>query len=116
MRRSMRRCHAHEKAILFGQQNRLREHYTLGHGFVRATLERLNKHLVLSADPECEFNLFYCTYAEHFYALRRIPTSAPTPPAQYRANPGITRALCAARKPAFSPRGAPGFPTAGAGR
>ncbi|MFT5087205.1 MAG: hypothetical protein ACI906_002695 [Candidatus Latescibacterota bacterium] len=51
-------------------RQRLREHYTLGRGFVRATLERLNKHLVLSADPECEFNLFYCTYEEHFYALR----------------------------------------------
>jgi len=62
----------HLMLLEFVQRARLhlREHYTLGHGFVRRTMEQLNKHLVLSEDPECEFNLFYSTYQEHFYALR----------------------------------------------
>jgi hypothetical protein len=54
----------------------LREHYTLGRGFVRGTLGQLNKHMVNSEDPECEFNEFFRLYEEHFYALRRGDTES----------------------------------------
>ena len=46
-------------------------HYTLGHHFVRSTMEELNKHLLHTEDPECEFNLFYNTYEEHLYSIQR---------------------------------------------
>ncbi len=50
---------------------RLHSHYTLGHHFVRSTMEELNKHLLHTEDPECEFNLFYNTYEEHLYSVQR---------------------------------------------
>lgn len=63
----------------FVQRARLRlySHYTLGHHFVRSTMEELNKHLLHTEDPECEFNLFYNTYEEHLYGIQREDGSDP---------------------------------------
>ena len=55
----------------------LHSHYTLGHHFVRSTMEELNQHLKYSEDPECEFNLFYNTYEEHLYSIQREDESDP---------------------------------------
>ena len=55
----------------------LHSHYTLGHHFVRSTMEELNQHLKCSEDPECEFNLFYNAYEEHLYSIRREDDSDP---------------------------------------
>ncbi len=56
---------------------RLHSHHTLGHHFVRSTMEELNKHLEHTDDPECEFNLFYTTYEDHLYEVQRDDGSDP---------------------------------------
>jgi len=53
-------------------QQRLMERFTLGHAFLRRTLEQLNKHLEINeADEENEFELFYGRYSESFYEMNR---------------------------------------------
>jgi len=53
-------------------QQRLLERFTLGHAFLRRTVEQLNKHLNLNeGDEENEFELFFGRYSDSFYGMNR---------------------------------------------
>ena len=53
-------------------QQHLTEHFTLGHGFVRSTLEQLNRHRKVNENTQDnEFQIFFDFYKAGLFQLDR---------------------------------------------